>query len=481
MATALRSRPETEAAQIPEFELELPEAFEDLLRRARYKGWWGGRGGGKTQQFAGVLVMLAFSYLAVPGCGRWFEAGDPAIKVAEKKYGKKARGLRILCCREIQLSIADSSKQVLDDKIDDMGMRWFFRSTEKEIRGLNGCRFFFHGLRHNIGNIKSKEGIDIVWVDEAQSVSQGSLDKLIPTIRKPGSELWFSWNPDQPTDPIDVLLRAEDVPEPDPSLMGDYETWQIVRKANWWDNPWFPDNLRIEMETMRRRDLDIWLGEYEQLSEARVFKNVRVESPAVVAAARKKAARFYFGADFGFSIDPTVLSRMFLVGRTLYIDREAYEVGCSIDHIPFLWGGVKDEQLNAMNAQGFAALSAKQKREYRGIEGARAWPIIADSSDPQTIDYLVRHGFPKVKGALKGANSIEEGITFLQSLDIVISEDCPFTIDEFTSFSYKVDKKTKEILPVLEEKKNHVIDAVRYAIEPTRRAQAGTAAVGGLH
>lgn len=382
-------------------DLQVPSAFRFLYQgKARYRVSFGGRGSAKSHSFAQALVVKA--------------RHDP---------------LRVLCCREIQKSIKDSSKRLLDDKIEASGYGKFFDSTDTEIRGKNGSLFMFAGLRTNPESIKSMEGIDVAWVEEANTVSQRSLDLLIPTIRKPGSELWFNWNPRRATDPVDAMFRGGELPPE-----------SIVREVSWQDNPWFPEVLRADMEWDRRRDPEkyahIWLGEYERNSEARVFRNWRIDR-----CEPPEGARFYYGADWGFSVDPTVLIRCWIDGRTVFIDQEAYEVGCEIDRTPDL---------------------------FDKVPGSRLWPIRADSASPQTISYMQRHGFPRMVPAVKGQNSVEEGVNFLKSYDIVVHPDCKHLIDELTLYSFKVDKLTDEVLPALEDKHNHCIDALRYAVEQVR-------------
>lgn len=385
--------------------IEIPRAFRFLYEgRARVRAAYGGRGSGKSHAFAQALVIKG-----------------------------SLQPLRVLCCREIQLSLDQSVKQLLDDKIEASGLRSFYDSTDKLIRGKNGTLFRFAGLRTNPESVKSAEGFDVAWVEEASTVSQRSIDLLSPTIRSPGSELWFTWNPGKDSDPIDKMLRGSEAEgQPD---------W-LVRRVQWYDNPWFPDVLRTDMERDRRRDPDkyahVWLGEYQRSSEARVFRNWRVaefETPA--------DARFYFGADWGFSRDPTVLVRCYLKGRALFVDREAYKIGCEIDRTPAL---------------------------FDTIPGSRAWPIRADSARPETISYMRNHGFPRMTSAAKGAGSVKDGVEFLKSYDIVVHPSCRHTADELALYSYKTDRLTGEVLPVLDDSKNHVIDALRYAVESTRRA-----------
>ena len=313
-----------------------------------------------------------------------------------------------------------------------MGVGSLFTVMESEIRCPNGGIIIFQGLQnHTAESIKSLEGFDGAWVEESQSLSQRSLDMLRPTIRKQGSELWFSWNPRFADDPVDVLLRC-DTPPPG----------AVVVKVNYQDNPWFPEVLQEEMEYDLNRDKDkyehVWLGEYEKNSEARVFKNWTVEEfeapPGTI---------FRLGADWGFSVDPTVLVRCYIDGRRLYVDYEAAMVGCEIDQTPDLFDRVPD---------------------------SRKWFISADSARPETISYMRKHGFPKINGAKKGAGSIEDGIEFLKSFDIVVHPRCVGLIEELVKYSFKVDPLTDEVLPILADKWNHRIDSLRYACEAARKA-----------
>jgi len=402
-----------------EISLQFPEAFGFLFEgRARYRSVYGGRGSGKSHSIAGALVL----------------------KGAE-------RPLRVLCCREVQNSIKDSVKKLLDDKIDAYGLDGVYKSTRESISTAAGTEFIFAGLRTDPHSIKSMEGIDIAWVEEANTVSQTSLDLLIPTLRKPGSELWFSWNPRFPKDPVDKMFRG-DAPPPN----------AIVRKVNWYDNPWFPEVLREELEWDKRRDPDkyahIWLGEYQRNSEARVFRNWRIGELEVPSDAIP-----YYGADWGFSIDPTVLIRIYILDkRTLYVDEEMHKIGCEIEFTPALFAG--DDLRNPPQWQN--------PHRWPGIPGVMRWPITADSARPETISHMQRRGF-RIKPARKGTGSVEEGVTFLQSFDIVVHPRCRHLIDELTLYSYKTDKLTGDVLPVLEDKKNHLIDAARYALESVRK------------
>jgi phage terminase large subunit len=206
--------------------LEVPRKLKPLLFPKRYKGAYGGRGGAKSHFFAGLLV--------------------------EHCYRKPTRAV---CIREIQNSIRDSVRQLLLDKIAELGLGSFFDPLDNEIRGKNGSLIIFKGMQsYNADNIKSLEAYDIAWVEEAQTLSQRSLDLLRPTLRKDGSELWFSWNPRFKTDPVDQFFRKN----PPPEAIGIPITWR--------DNPWFPEVLKKEMAHDFATDPDkahhVWDGAY---------------------------------------------------------------------------------------------------------------------------------------------------------------------------------------------------------------------------
>lgn len=386
-------------------QIDTPRAFKPLLGPSRYKGAYGGRGSGKSHFFAELAIERSIM----------------------------AR-TDIVCIREVQQTLAQSVKKLLELKIEGMGLGPRFNILRDHIESDSGGRIIFQGMQtHTAESIKSLEGYEIAWVEEAQSLSQRSLDLLRPTIRKPGSELWFSWNPNFPTDPVDVLLRGE-APPPD----------AVVVQANYRDNPWLPDVLRAELEYDQKRDPDkfahVWLGEYQRNSESRVFRNWSVEE-----FERPAGTVFRFGADWGYSIDPSCLVRCSIDGNRLYVDYEAYMIGCEITQLPDLFDRVPE---------------------------SRKWFITADSARPETISYMQKHGFPKINAAIKGAKSLEEGVAFLQAYDIVVHPRCQHVIDELTLYSYKTDPLTGKVTPILEDKNNHLIDALRYACEGARKSSA---------
>ena len=383
-------------------EYEVAPAFEPLLAPARFKGTYGGRGSGKS----------------------WFWAGETVDALLS--------GKNVLCIREVQNSIADSVKRLIEARISEFGLDEYFEITEKEIRcPASGAIAIFRGMQnHTAASVKSLEGFDVAWWEEAQTASQRSLDLLLPTIRAKGSELWFSWNPENENDPIDVFLRKE---PPGKS---------VILEANYYDNPWFPEELRSDMERDKERDPDkyahVWGGQYKGLSEARVFRNWRVGEmePA-------ENVVWFYGADWGFANDETAALRCCIPSDgVLYIDSEVYELGVSTEALPSL--------LNQ-------------------LPGATKWPMRADNARPETIDYVKRHGFPRMRACKKGKGSVEDGVNFLQGMDIVIHPNCVNTTREFKNYAYKTDKQSGEVLPVILDKNNHAIDALRYAVEGLHR------------
>ena len=213
---------------------ETPVVFAPLWTvKSRYKGAHGGRGSAKSNDRAQAVLI---AMMQRPGC-------------------------RVVCVREVQNSIKDSVKQLLSDWIDRLELHSLFDILESEIRGPNKSLCIFRGMNdQNNDTIKSLEGYDIAWWEEAQTASERSLDLLRPTLRKAGSELWFTWNPRFKTDPIDVFLRQN------PPLGA------VVIEANYTENPWFPAELEAERAHDQKihseeKYAHIWLGGYEKAGD----------------------------------------------------------------------------------------------------------------------------------------------------------------------------------------------------------------------
>lgn len=402
-------------------EIQTPRVYAPLLEPARYKGAHGGRGSGKSHFFAEMLVERA---ILQPG-------------------------LRAVCIREIQKSLEQSVKRLIEDKIGALGVGPRFRVLDKEIEAPGGGLIIFQGMQnHTAESIKSLEGYDVAWVEEAQSLSRHSLKLLRPTLRKPGSELWFTWNPASAEDPVDQLLRG---PGRDPGM--------AVVEANWRDNPWFPAVLEEERQRDLHRNPDeyehVWEGGYVSLSDAVIFRR-RVEVASF--GPPPQDARLFFGADWGFASDPTALIRFWISDETLFIDHEAFGSGVELDDLPALFAG----------GQGHDGA------EYPGVPGAREWPIKADGARPETISYMRRQGFA-IDAAEKWPGSVEDGIAHLKAFNrIVVHERCPQIAREFRMYAYKVDRVTEQVLPLIVDKWNHGIDAVRYGLDGYIQRRGGT-------
>jgi phage terminase large subunit len=386
--------------------IQIPRWAKTLLASAkRYKWAYGGRGGGKSFFFAQYIISRC---------------------IGEKRDA--------VCIREYQKSLKFSSKKTIEDAIEMLGVSDLFSIQADRILCPHGGTIIFTGMNDQTAdNLKSLQGFDIAWVDEASNLSARSLEILKPTIRKEGSQLLFSWNPTNRTDPVDALFRGES-PHPE----------SVAVETNYTDNPWFPPSIRRDIDCDRKTNdikyRHIWLGEYLEVSDVRVFHNWGVAEFDAPADAQHR-----FGADWGFSVDPTVLIRCHIEGRKLYIDYEAYQVGCEIQNIPALFATVPESS---------------------------RWPITADSARPETISYLQHHGFPHIIHSVKGKDSVAEGIAWMQSYEIVIHPRCQHTIDEFRAYSWMIDRQTDKPMPVLRDHDNHVIDSIRYACEGARRGSA---------
>lgn len=386
--------------------LKVANVYKPLWKNAKRRNYiYGGRGSGKSHDVAEYCLFRA--------------------------YQSK---IKVLCTRELQNSIADSVYSLLKNKITDMHLDFFFTVYKDRIVGNNGSEFIFKGIHNNVSEIKSMENISIAWLEESQSLSRESIDVIVPTIRAPGSILIFTFNPYKDNDPIYVEMKnaTED---------------DLVIKANYSDNPWFPEELRLEMERDKKNDyqkyLWVWEGECLGLSDAQIFRGKYVvenfETP--------KNADFHFGADWGFANDPTTIVRSFIVGNDLYIDMCAGKVGCDLEDTPSL---------------------------FNEVQGSSIYPIYADSARPETISFM-RSKHYNVIAAEKWNGSVEDGIQYLRSFSCIhIHERCKAVAEEFDLYQYKVDRQTGEVLRVPVDKFNHYIDAIRYSLTvPMRSANNG--------
>lgn len=390
-------------------EIQVAECFQLLYQKSRYKNLYGGRGGGKSHAVAEYLILRALT--------------EPIL---------------VMCGREYQNSINDSVHKLLVNKIEQHNLGDYYEIKKNTIESVNGSQFIFKGLANGIQGIKSIEGVDVFWGEEAQTFSQNSLDILIPTIRKPGSELIFTWNPEYEDDPIYKLL----VTNKPKNCLSAFITYR--------DNPWFPDVLEQEREDCLRTDPDkhawVWEGQFKTVSAAQIlWHKVRVDN---VSPTPEES--LLHGMDFGFSVDPNAFARCWQRfnddgTKDLCIDYcfmkkqipfDAYKPW--ISHVP-----------------GFS-----EKEIF--LNGGT--PVIqGDSARPETIAHIANMDIDIV-GVPKWSGSVEDGIDWIKSHDrILIHPRCVDLITEARHYSYVVDKKTLMPTTKIEDKHNHGWDAIRYA------------------
>lgn len=262
--------------------IQIPTAFKDLFKPKRYKVYFGGRGGGKSQAVALALLVIGMQ-----------------------------KQTRVLCTRELQASIGDSVHRLLSDLIRKHDLENFYEILQTTIRGKNGTEFLFKGLKHNITEIKGLEGVDIVWVEEAENISERSWELLIPTIRKDGSEIWVVLNPRNATDPTYQRFIAQ--PHDD----------VLLKKVSWRDNPFFPQVLRAEMDKLKASDPEahahIWEGELDTRRSGAVYAKQLAkarEEGRVTVVPYDPSTEVFTAWDLGFG-DSTAIWFLQFVGREL--------------------------------------------------------------------------------------------------------------------------------------------------------------------
>lgn len=403
-----------------EMNLQFPAWAECLFRPARYKVIRGGRGSGKSHSAARALILLA----------------------AERK-------LRILCTREFQNSISESCHELLTSQIRKMGLAHKFTIQQQSIVSTAGSEFIFIGVGSNPEKIMSAEGIDIVWCEQAERMSERSWEILVPTVREPGSEIWATLNPDEENDPTYRRFVTNTPPD------------CISLEINWRENPWFPPELERERAYLYGVDPEsaecVWGGQPRTNQSAQILRGKYViESFATPNPAMDRSiAGPFYGADWGYANDPTVLVRCWIRGEefgktqgTLLVEYEAYAVGCEISDTPAL---------------------------FDRIPGAREHLILADCSLPSVISHVHNAGF-RIEGAEKWAGSVEDGVKYLRSFEkIVIHSRCAHTQEEARLWSFRQDRRTGVVMPDLANGYDHCWDSVRYALAKRIPAKSGLA------
>jgi len=378
----------------------------------RYKVAYGGRGSSKSWTIARILLL----------------------KGMEKP-------LRILCTREIQDSIKDSVHKLLKDQIDLLELNGWTVQNDV-IKHINGTEFLFKGLFSNLSKVKSFEGVDICWIEEAESISAMSWEILDPTIRKPGSEIWVSFNPRYETD---IMYKTFVLEPPENS---------IVIKVNYQDNKHFPKELEDQKNHMAKVDPDLYLHIWEGELKRNTAEQIMQSKWSVEDFKTLLTEHFYYGADWGFSQDPNTVNRTFIAAHPewgencLYIDYE-------VNDRPY----DQEERITSSDLEELPAL-------WDTMPVIRKHCVQADSARPETISHMQGKGFI-VESVSKWPGSVEDGVTHLRSYDkIIIHPRCVNTIFEFKSYKYKVDKKSGQITSIILDKFNHHMDAIRYSLVP---------------
>lgn len=393
--------------------------YSDLLRPSRYKIYYGGRDSAKSWSIAEALIKLT-----------------------------AARPLRVLCTREFQTSIKDSVHQLLRNTIYRLGLQDWFDITNTSIRSRAGGEFIFKGLHNNVQEIKSTEGVDIVWVEEAHNTADESWRILIPTIRKPGSEVWISFNVTDENAPTHQRFVVNPPPEA-----------KVIHLVNFDQNPFLSEESKREIEWLKQTDYHayehVYLGLALKISDAVIFGG-RYRVEGFDDSLAKKADRLFTGMDHGFAIDPYAFTRSFVYEERLYVQYEAFGVGREFAGKlqPLL-----DHNGNVVRQMG------ELEQLAREIPGIESHPIKADNARPETISFLRGLGY-NISAAEKWKGSVEDGIAHLKGFtEIIIHERCKHMQQEARLYSFKRDRITGEILPEIVDKNNHGWDSIRYSLD----------------
>lgn len=406
---------------IPEVRVRVPKAFAPLYSSARYIVLYGGRGGAKSWGVADRLIGLS----------------------------RREQGEVFLCAREFQNSIQDSVYALLKATACRHGVEDEFSFYRNEIvHRVSESRFAFVGLKLNLDNIKSFEGAKYCWIEEAARLSQDSITKLFPTIRRADSQIFITYNPELEIDPIHQMFVVNTPPP-----------GSVVKKVGWRDNPWFMETQlnqdRLWMKKHQPHLYDwVWEGECRQAAEHPIYPNAVVEPFDTPLN-----AKFYYGLDWGFGSHPCAGVRCFIEGDKLFLDNEFYGFS-DADPKNVLPGTKTDVKLETLAGDVIESLP-----------GVRKVVSYGDCALPGVIGFLNRHGLPLLRPCIKKADSVTDGITFCQSFSkIVVHTRCINTANEIKAYTYKPkvvrdENEAETVLRVEPLKLNdHCMDAMRYAL-----------------
>lgn len=380
-------------SQIIEIPIEYKRLFDTDWREAAV---YGGRFSLKSHSVARVLL----------------------VKARESKK-------RVACFREFQNSIADSSHQLLKDLIDKYELKDFEVTDNAIINKINGSDFLFKGLHHNEQSVKSIEGIDIAWVEEAQTVSNSSLEILTPTVRKPGSQIIYTYNRLAEEDPVHTRL----VLEGRPNTLVIYTNYEIAIKYGY-----LPETVRMEIEDDKVRRPVLykhkWLGE-PNTTEGKIFRDWQI-----VESVPHEARLERYGLDFGYSNDPTAIVAVYWYNGGYILDQVCYQKGLSNKQIA-------DILTNLPKAL-----------------------VIADSAEPKSIDEIMLNGV-SIQPTTKGPGSVLQRIQYVQDQKISVTKRSENVIKEYRNYMWMTDKEGK-VINEPDHTWSHSMDAVCYALQSMR-------------
>lgn len=340
---------------------------------------------------------------------------------------------RIACFREFQNSIAESSHQLLADLIREYGMTDFEVTGNAIVNTMNGSDFIFKGLHHNEQSVKSIEGIDIAWVEEAQTVSNTSIEVLTPTVRKPGSKIVYSYNRLLEDDPVHVRLVIEGRPN---TLILNLN-YDIALKYGY-----MPEVIRLEMEDDRKNRPNLfrhkWLGEPSSM-ERKVYRDW-----AFVDDIPHEARLERYGLDFGYTNDPSSLVAIYSYNGGYIYDEVMYQKGLSNRQI--------------------ADIISNQEKSL----------VVGDSAEPKSIDEIKSYGI-NIIPCVKGKDSVLQGIQYVQHQRISVTRRSINIIKEYAGYLWMTDKEGK-MLNVPEHTWSHSMDAIRYGMDSLKPTEPISAA-----
>lgn len=414
---------------IPEkFSVLFPVEFGGTYRPSTFKVGDSGRAGLKTWQFARALLLHAI-----------------------------VRPIRVFCGRETLTSIKQSVLHELEAQRDLLGLQDEFEVGKTEIIGRNGSVFIFGGLRVSPEDLKSMGHIDFTWIEEANGVSQHSLNVLLPTVlRTPGSEVWFSYNPENDDDPVHKRFNGwqeDPTLKPDPDAILIHSSWQEAADLGVLTSAMIAEKDKAYATDPETAD-HIWGGKTRKRNIAAIFADKVLVQEFVPGA---EWLGPYYGSDWGFSNDPAVLRKHWVSGKNLYIEEEAFGVGIDIPELPTLFTQVSGWWRYEFDPQRKRFLSTKIPLPNVKIR--------SDCSRPETISQMVKMGVPCVP-AQKWPGCVEDGIAILRGFDkIIIHPRCKQAQVEAKRYRYKVDKTTQTVTSIIVDADNHGWDATRYAME----------------